>query len=707
MNLNSELFLGRNYITRKKPKKTFEGFSTEQKLSYFNPNPIKNRLFQRNKDYFLEKIKSMKNDTIVNNIFTPSEKSYLTENNQSQINTDIYGYNNYIINKNNYNTINFTSKKNTNQKTSSISNFTYTDTPHYLTEYESNSNFKKPNYEINPYLSNTSNKSKKSFNNNNDIRFMNMKLNFQILQQKLTHLNDIAISNTKDSFKTPYKMPFYSNTNSEYDNNFVNNKYPIKVFRSEKIKYNNKSRQFLKVKKRNEGIIQKMKEKKEMAKNYKIMNNDIFQQTANNFHLKMKNENELFRIKIRNKKESDLIKDRYYTNNNSLKKQTKKEESDLSQIADNILEINKSLASFDNNYYLKDKSLDIFSSQQKKKNINIKNKHQKNKHKYILNESEDIPLNKEINKTQNINEQKNKLMVEHIFSYDSTDHKKTISEVNSDKIKIKNNNNKNINIVQTNNFIINNVTKPKNNNKEEREERVKIENKSGKNEDIILKKEKLDNFKINEKSYEEEDEDNNDGDNEDDGDKIINSLIATASQNLKNEKKNENNNIQISDFENHLKKSKEKNVTFDENLVYINYYQDYKVTNLHITDNDDKTILFKPKNISKYLKRLTSNDDQLKPIIINENKPNYNNIINKIKINNNSNSKINKNNTNKTIKKNIDFIKELQKRSNSRERSQSKDKTKNKTNIKDNSINIKANKPSIKPNNNKNRVNKK
>ena len=141
-------------------------------------------------------------------------------------------------------------------------------------------------------------------------------------------------------------------------------------------------------------------------------------------------------------------------------------------------------------------------------------------------------------------------------------------------------------------------------------------------------------------------------------------------------------------------------------MWYINYYQDFKVTNLHITDSDDKTINFKPKNISKYLKKLTTNAYKIKPIIINSNKLNYNNIINKIQINN-TNMKINKIKASQIIKKNIDFIKEVQKKNNSKDRSQSRDKNMKKYNLKSNSINIKVNKSGVKPINNKIVTNKK
>ena len=152
-----------------------------------------------------------------------------------------------------------------------------------------------------------------------------------------------------------------------------------------------------------------------------------------------------------------------------------------------------------------------------------------------------------------------------------------------------------------------------------------------------------------------------------------------------------------------MKKKNDKKVSFDDELIYINYHQDYKVTNLHITDDNNKTIQFKPKDISRYIKKLTNDKNKLKPIIINSTKANYNNIINKIKIKN-TKSKINKIKTNQTIQKNKDFIKEVEKRNNSRERSQSKEKYKIKD-ILTNSINIKVNKS--KNVNNKITVNKK
>ena len=703
MNLNKDLFFTKNFIIKRKPKIRFDGLRTEQKLYYPNTNKIKIRYSKRPKDIFIDKFNAINNGKIINNIITPSEKSYFTETNQSQINGgDIFGYNNYIINKNSFNTINFTSKKNTNHKNESISNFNYADTPNYLTAYESSSNFKLNNTNINPnqYQMTNPNNNSNSFNNN-DIKYMNMKLNFKILQKKLSHLNDIATTNYKVSYKTPYKK--YMNTSSGYSTELSNKNYPIKVFRSEMINNTNKLKKVLKEKKND--IYQMIGSQNDLINNnMKIMNNHILRQKIMNKN-KNKNETDLFKNKIINNRYKNYIKDRYYTNENSLTKHYKNDENELSQIADNIIELNNSSENLDNNYFIKDKSFEIqnlktrINDLRKNADIKIKNKNKKNQHKFISNDYGESSSNKEHNQTQNNNNQNFQLIVEHIFSYDSTKNKKSVTEQNSDKGKSnrRNKNNKNINIVQTNNFILNNLTE---HNKNRREERQKIENNYT---DINLKNE---NSLSNKKKEEDSNDENNE---EDDGDKIINSLLATASQNFKHEKEITNNNP-ITDFhkslmkENQINKKNKKPVTFDDNLIYINYHQDYKVTNLKITNNNNKIIKFKPIDISKYLKKLVSNDEQLKPIIINSNKAMYNNIINKIKLKN-TNSKINKIKANQIIKRNIEYIKEVEKRNNSKERNQSKDKNKNKYEQSNNSINIKVNK--FNNNNNKIIVNKK
>ena len=51
---------------------------------------------------------------------------------------------------------------------------------------------------------------------------------------------------------------------------------------------------------------------------------------------------------------------------------------------------------------------------------------------------------------------------------------------------------------------------------------------------------------------------------------------------------------------------KEKKITFDENVVYINYDQDNYVTELELTDQNGKILPYKEKDITKYLRLLTS-----------------------------------------------------------------------------------------------------
>ena len=679
MNLNSDLFLNRNFIIKRKPRINLDILNTIPKSTYSRLNILKNRYSKfPNGEYLFEDNNRMNKRKIVNNIITPSEKSYFTESNQSQINRDIYGYNNYIINKNSFNTINFTGKKSNNSKISNVSNFNYAETPNYLTTYESNSNFNLSNNISNSqYFPTNPNNSNNSINNN-DARFMNMRLNFKILQQKLSHLNDIAISNGKDTFQTPYKTNNYSNYHSIYNTtDYSTNNYPIKVFKSMNINNYNNSKKLLNSK-QNEGTRNKnIFMKKDLLNRIKMKKNKTEKINNNNFPLNINKENDLFKIKISKNKRNNYRENRYFTNDNSYKRQNTKEESELSQIAETIIQMNKSSENFENNYYIKDKSLEISDFKSNNKINIIKNKNKKNK--YILNKTEENSFDKEFNKTQNNNEPNLKLIVEHAFSYDFSNNRKNLTKENFHKINDtkKNRNNKNINIVQTNNFILHNLT--------DEEDRKKEENKN--NININLKKENKTNKKINDKNLEEDIENNDD-------DGIINSLIATASQNIKNREENIKYNF-LSEFDNNLKKEKKKNITFDDNLIYINYHQDFKVTNLHITDNEDKTINFKPKELSKIIKKLTNNNNKLKPIIINSNRINYNNIINQIKIKN-TNSKINKIKTNQTIKKNIDFLKEIKQRNNSRERSHSKDKNKKKTNLTNNTINIKINKSNIK-----------
>ena len=353
MNLNKDLYLNRDYVIKRKPRIDLNIYPTGKKIYYPNQSKIQNRYSKRTKDYFFENFNAINNGKIINNIITPLDKSYFTEHNQSQINRDIYGYNNYIINKNSFNTITFSDKKNHKSKQESISNFNYSDTPNYLTTYESNSNLKFNginNYESQHQYQTTNPDNNENSFNNSDIKFMNMKLNFKILQQKLTHLNDIASSTEKNIYKTPFKINM--NTLTAYNSAIKANNYPIKVFRSEIINNNNNRLKKIVNKKKKENEILKQKNNR----NYDIINNNI-QKMRNHILNKniitnnKKNEFELIRSKINSKKERLHWKERYFTNDNSLTKNYKKDESELSQLADNILAINKSSENLENTIF--------------------------------------------------------------------------------------------------------------------------------------------------------------------------------------------------------------------------------------------------------------------------------------------------------------------------------------------------------------------
>ena len=375
MNLNSELFLNRNYIIKKKHKIQLDYLKHIQQLSSPNTNPLRNKYTKKTKNFFFDKFNRINNNSkeIVNNIITPTEKSYYKEANKTQVNRDIYGYNNYIINKNSFNTINFSSKKAANPKASNVSNFNYADTPNYLTAYESTSNFNANINNKKQHLRTDSNDINN--HNNNDIEFMNMKLNFKILQQKLSHLKDIANSNNKDSFKTPYKLTNFTNNISGYNNEYIEKKYPIKVYRSEGVNNFNKFKKILKAAKVKDYTNKKLYEKKEIIRNLQIKNNNILKYNNNNFPSNIKNENDLIKIKIKNQREKKYLRERYYTNDNSFKKHKKNEKSELSQLADTILALNESAQNFENNNYnIKDKSFEVPKVESNKKNIIIKNK---------------------------------------------------------------------------------------------------------------------------------------------------------------------------------------------------------------------------------------------------------------------------------------------------------------------------------------------
>jgi hypothetical protein len=114
------------------------------------------------------------------------------------------------------------------------------------------------------------------------------------------------------------------------------------------------------------------------------------------------------------------------------------------------------------------------------------------------------------------------------------------------------------------------------------------------------------------------------------------------------EKDINNNKIENDEKTSSLSKKVEKKVSFDDNVVYINYDEDEYVTDLQLTDINGKVLPYKVKDISKYLRLLTSisHTSKLKPAIIDLNKKKKN--VKKTKI----------------MQRNMDYIKEVEKSGN-------------------------------------------
>jgi hypothetical protein len=105
-------------------------------------------------------------------------------------------------------------------------------------------------------------------------------------------------------------------------------------------------------------------------------------------------------------------------------------------------------------------------------------------------------------------------------------------------------------------------------------------------------------------------------------------------------------NKQIPEKEKKVKS--DKKVSFDDHLIYINYDEDEYVTNLVISDNNGKTIPYKEKDFTKYLRLLTSvsHTSKIKPAILNIEKKHKNKKKTKI------------------MKRNIEYLKEVAKSGN-------------------------------------------
>ena len=432
--------------------------------------------------------------------------------------------------------------------------------------------------------------------------------------------------------------------------------------------------------------------------NYEEINNlDKNRKIVKHFIYNLKNKNN-------DNKYDNMNKENIITNKNNRKniKRKNKESENLSEIADNLVDIldkkqEKQKDKITDEITYKENELLPFKMPDKikiknkffipKKRINIKKAKKILNNNYINNTEYSISNLPEIfyksNKREscenninnnNKNNKNNELIVEHVFDYNHSDYNK-IKE-NNDTINIFNKEN----ILSRNTYKHNKENRPKKNSKDK---------KHLYNEEIIVINNNNDRLNSN-NSYDKYDEE---------GEKVINSLIAQASQNNQNEEDIKNINIIEKDKDNplnkipkniiipkninnedihknlheqikknkNLNKKQDKKVSFDENLIYINYNQNNKVINFNVSNQKNKLIQFKPINITKYFKILSSDTEmnKLKPVILNANKINVNNIINEIT--KKEENKKNKSNNiislkNKITQRNIDFIKIVQER---------------------------------------------
>lgn len=681
MNYN-EFMVYRNDTLKEKIPTYYENMPNDLYISINNPNISESKKFNSLNNTYYNKLK-YKGKIKKENLHTsPININYYNSKNKNriQINQDIIGYNNLIINNNNYDTI----ELNQNEKANNF-NFYNTKNPNKIgiKNYVKISRLNKI-YKNNNKINNTSSLTNKnnfnsnynsSFYQNEEIKYMNMRLNFKLLEQKIEKLNDMVlgknISSPPKNFNQTldnmhnYKNKFNFNiSNSITDNNYLSiNKNEIayynKGLKSFLSMSNNKDKDNLENKKVNlirykRPINIKKGFKRKFVKNKYLKN----KKNENNRYIKYddlsdsKSDSEI----------SEIAGDIIGILNENLHKDKKVSEKEISSfsITNNRSESNDN----NNNNNNLIKSFDISKIKiNKSKNLSISN-------------PTEIFYNPEKKNKNDKTEKKLKLSIEHVLTYNHMDNIDNNNKIN----KKQNNVNKSDDDIKDNKQYLKFLLNDKEFIRKKLEQEIqlmKLLKSSIKNED-------QNNKNLNNKNN---DNDNDDNEKDEDGEKVINSLLfqVTRSNQKENNDKNylnssrreSNNNANEYHlplkrnlnnyfiFEKEIKdnihnNNKKKKVTFDDKLIFINYNGKEKVPNLHISDDNNKKIEFKPRDISKYLYILSSKaiTNNIKPIISNVNKIDYQSIINKIKINKN----------NKIIQRNIDFIKLVKKKNFSKEK---------------------------------------
>jgi len=679
MNLNKYMLFKNNVNNEKK-----HSYLANPMNSYLSINDKYNLRKNTDNSYF-QSIKNKSSNNNLNYTNQTTNNSYRITSNTSSINKDVKRHNYIIINNNNYKTLNkpmnikkspLSFYKDKNSKQTPLNNYIKISSINKINKNRNNNNNKNfKTFKSNDMI----NQSKNQFSNSNnynpniydseEIDYINMKLNFKLLEQKISHLNNIILPKDVDSSEyqnlTLNNKNFYKNIiqNASYFGRnelqkfhtdfYLNDNYDqTKLSQANNIenltnyildkKSNEKSNYIYNLKKRqNKNLINRIhnsnyniyKEHLAFQKDFEYLNNPQYKNGIENDEIKtnvIENKNELNDIyynTMDNRNEIKPVKNftkEAYSFNIPSKKFTKK------FINNNLNEANNNIKNYSNN--ISNLSNNTF-------NINKSDNYK------IINLSEIIynAVNNANNKEKNF--KTSDLVVQNVFSYNH--HLDNISKIERKEI----------------------IDNSKDKEKFDETQKVLVNN---------------DNKEIDENNKNDAKEENYDDESEKEGEKVIKSLLAQVTRNAlnkdniimilnkeKNETKSYNNNDNTNyilspnnkdDTDNSSNKNnininneKKKKVTFDEQLIFINYSEKEKVTKLKIIKGN-KTSQFKPKDISEYIKILTSNttENKIKPILINANKIIYNNIVKK--------KKSIKSKQNQFLKKNIDYIKLVQKK---------------------------------------------
>ena len=689
MNLNKYMLFKNNELKEKK-----HSYLANPMNSYLSINDKYNLRKNTDNSYF-QSIKNKSSNNNLNYTNQTTNNSYRITSNTSSINKDVKRHNYIIINNNNYKTLNkpmnikkspLSFYKDKNSKQTPLNNYIKISSINKINKNRNNNNNKNfKTFKSNEMI----NQSKNPFSNSNnynpniydseEIDYINMKLNFKLLEQKISHLNNIILPKDVDSSEyqnlTLNNKNFYKNIiqNASYFGRnelqkfhtdiYLNDNYDqTKLSQTNNIenltnyildkKSNEKSNYIYNLKKRqNKNLINRIhnsnyniyKEHLAFQKDFEYLNNLQYKNGIENGEIKnnvienKKELNDIYYNTMDNRNEIKPVKNftkEAYSFNIPSKKFTKK------FINNNLNEANNNIKNYSNN---------ISSLSNNTFNINKSDNYK------IINLSEIIynAVNNANNKEKNF--KTSDLVVQNVFSYNH--HLDNISKIERKEI----------------------IDNSKDKEKFDETQKVLVNN---------------DNKEIDENNKNDAKEENYDDESEKEGEKVIKSLLAQVTRNAlnkdniiiilnkeKNETKSFNNNDNTNyilspnnkdDTDNSSNKNnininneKKKKVTFDDQLIFINYSEKEKVTKLKIIKGN-KTSQFKPKDISEYIKILTSHttENKIKPILINAQKINYNNIVKK--------KKSIKSKQNQFLKKNIDYIKLVQKKGSNNSKEMSK-----------------------------------